>query len=453
MAGPNTRKGKAVASQAPSQRSADAESDNDSLDGGGPTQTIKDSRDGATQSQRAGSDDDVPDGGHRQRSATQVSEPIDEEVLTNLLEIEAQKQRLRDELAVIQGLKDIEELKRQIAAAKSSVAEPKAPDEAPAPRPRGDSATHAHHRDPTEGVPTGPEYHGKDMREWMRWKRVWEMHHSLAPSFFHSEERKILMAAVKLKDSIADTWQREVEAQSQQHTWITFTEFLRERIASKSVRIDKAQKALRTAKIGKNQSAYDYLTYIESLEADYPPSNEEQRVANYKLGLDDDILGLIALSTPEQDLDTREKWVKHVTRVRTIQASNTIIFKSLHKDHKNGDSAKQAQRTRSDDESQESAPKIQKRGHRGRGGWRGGSRGHASQTHPTSSAGAAPAQTENKRPAASSDMNYADKKCYNCQKIGHIKPHCPELKKRINQIEELSDSDTGDKSKNGSASR
>lgn len=294
------------------------------------------------------------------------------------------------------------------------------------------------------------------MREWIRWKRVWEMHHTIAPNFFATEERKILMAAVKLKDSIADSWQREVESPAtRQHTWDTFTEFLKERIASKSVRIEKAQKALRTAKIGKTQSAQDYLTYIESLEADYPPTNEEQRVANYKLGLDDDLLGLIALSTPEQELQTREGWVKHTTRVRNIQATNTIIIKPLQRDQKQHDSnhsgSKQAPRQRSDDENNEHAQKFRKKSYRGgRGGWRGGSRNHGSQSHQNApsntqqGASATPAQpTETKRPEGP--------RCYLCHKVGHLKPQCPERQNKISQIEELEDSDT--ESKNGRASR
>ena len=121
-------------------------------------------------------------------------------------------------------------------------------------------------------------YKGKHLKEHKNFMRECALLFRNAPAAYSSDSEKILAVAPYLEGDPADAWEVE-EARTGPgcHTWEAFLEFLLDRIADPVNRQYTVGQEYEDARQTEKQRVYDFVTYLERLEAQLPEYSEEHK--------------------------------------------------------------------------------------------------------------------------------------------------------------------------------
>lgn len=358
-------------------------------------------------------------------------ESEDEESLLLTFEALAKKQR-------IAALKD------KIALMKAGTTIPEGTiGEAPVTAPVVTVATPVMSKEPSPHLAHIPDYKVNNIKDHYEWERIWHRLHAISPLFYQSDANKINMAATKLTGPIADAWEREegsVEAPAL--TWRYFCDFLLNFIDDPSNRHATMYKAWRKCTQRGDEDLHTYYQRLETIQAEIPELSEEIKrlhfLSTMRPGLRRKLVELQL-----DGLDRQELLKKGSSLERNAgEGENTVGVKKGSHQQGTGEAPASTQQPFKKFKNREgsSAPRGGKRGyHQPRGDSAASQqRGTDESKGKTSSPNNIP--VKERRPLS-------EVECYECHKKGHLKPNCPELKRRVSGA-----SKAKNQSKNGKTS-
>lgn len=123
-----------------------------------------------------------------------------------------------------------------------------------------------------------PEYRGKNIKEHKEFIRACELVFRESPVFYQRDAAKVLMALPYLKGEPADAYEREEQRLGKDcHTWEEFSKFLLDNVADPVNRMFTIAQQHHDALQGTGQKVTEFVTYLESLEAELDPYTEIQK--------------------------------------------------------------------------------------------------------------------------------------------------------------------------------
>jgi hypothetical protein len=123
-----------------------------------------------------------------------------------------------------------------------------------------------------------PEYRGKNIREHKEFIRACELVFRESPVFYQRDAAKVLMALPYLKGEPADAYEREEQRLGKDcRTCEEFSKFLLDNVADPVNRMFTIAQQHHDALQGTGQKVMEFVTYLESLEAELDPYTETQK--------------------------------------------------------------------------------------------------------------------------------------------------------------------------------
>lgn len=242
-------------------------------------------------------------------------------------------------------------------------------------------------------------YYGKNLKDHREFVYSAEQAFRMSPSYFPTEERKILWAFQSIKGKIRDAW-RAWEAEllhPELVTWEEFADFLLNQVSDPLNRKLDAATAYAKAEQRAGQSIREFSVYLETLEAQIPWYTEEQKIQHLFARLREELQ--VAITNLYRIPDTKEDLV----RLGTTLEDNLRKTAKAHGNH-----LRSAARGGS--------PRY----NRGRGSTYSGARGAKTvtttrETHLE--------RTQQSRPPL---RLLSEMECFNCHRMGHLASHCPD---------------------------
>ena len=282
---------------------------------------------------------------------------------------------------------------------------------------------HHHSSEPRPAPPKIEDYHGRTIRDETLFIRACEIQHSLMPSYFANDTKKILTAMPYLKGKVADAWHRTLRTRDVgTWSWVEWDEWLKDQIDGKDTRADLTAHKLKLAQQGPRQDPLDLLTYIETLEIDLPPTSEELKLQNFWTALNPDLARSMKM--------TGQVWT---TRSQCVDLAQRLYHASLPRN--NGKTGRD-RFTRSNPE--EGDHKRQDRRHSNRSHPDSAPNGSGPRTY------SGPPRNENGPAAGVNAMPPRDAAniiCHECKKKGHFARNCPQKRQIATVTQEAKNED------------
>ena len=215
---------------------------------------------------------------------------------------------LTAELGRLTRLHDLEVLRRKVAEARSrltketdipppdegAVRERNTPDSS-VPTPRGSQtlpqedtqlSKRARVDDDQVDVPRPGRYKGGTRQELVEWLRTCEQLFEVKSATYEHDRTKVTMAQGYLSGAPQNSWWRKKEAgDTESMSWKDFKKFLEDDLRPETLRGLDVRRLYHAAKQLPGQSVHDWATYLETLEAQMPPFQENQRSEKFLFGL------------------------------------------------------------------------------------------------------------------------------------------------------------------------
>ncbi|GAM82719.1 hypothetical protein ANO11243_007040 [Dothideomycetidae sp. 11243] len=153
-------------------------------------------------------------------------------------------------------------------------------------------------------------YYGKNLKDHREFVYSAEQAFRMSPSYFPTEERKILWAFQSIKGKIRDAW-RAWEAEllhPELVTWEEFADFLLNQVSDPLNRKLDAATAYAKAEQRAGQSIREFSVYLETLEAQIPWYTEEQKIQHLFARLREELQ--VAITNLYRIPDTKEDLVR-----------------------------------------------------------------------------------------------------------------------------------------------
>ncbi len=126
------------------------------------------------------------------------------------------------------------------------------------------------------------DYHGKNVKEHMDFRRSAEIAFRMAPEDFPRDQDRILYAMQYLSGEPRDAWARkESTIDIGRCSWEYFMEYLLDLVEDPVNRQLSTAQAYMDASQNKTQSVHSFAAYLDTLEAQLPPYTEAQRVNHF----------------------------------------------------------------------------------------------------------------------------------------------------------------------------
>ena len=364
--------------------------------------------------------DDDPIDGLSSPASSKEADDDDEEQLRITFEKLAKQQR-------IDNYKEkIELMQKGIKISENAIGDSPAVPLVVAREPTGSSF-----REPTPNLAHIPEYNVHSVKDHNEWEREWRRLHAISPAYYQRDANKVNIAATKLRGPLADAWEREERAavDSQSITWRTFCDFLLNFIDDPVNRHSTMYRAWRRCTQRADEDLHTYYQRLETIQSEIPELSE-------------DIKTMHLLSTMRPGL--RRKLVE--LQKDTLPRNELLkVGASLERNADSGDNTigvKKAKTPGADGETPvtTTAPSFKKfKTNEGNSSSRGGKSGFQ-RPRGDSQANRGGRHFE-RRGSAPNNIPVGDGKprdrkplsemeCYECHKTGHLKPNCPELRKR-----------------------
>lgn len=357
---------------------------------------------------------------------------IDEE--RELAHLEMEKKRLQIAVATEQARRDIAALQAVLAKGPSEhlsvppsepnprltgtpLVDDSGDEEVPAPRlgskrprsPELEQRTMVKHM----AHPKAPSaYHGKNLKEHRDFVYECSLTFRLAPHVYHSDAKKVLYGMQHLHGDARERWKNhEKIVGADCSSWDEFTDFLLDIIQDPVNRGISTMQRYSEAVQKPGQSIHNFVTYLESLEADLPVYTEEHRLNHLFTKLRPEIRERI---TNFQHIpQTMDGMVSLAARIEeNMRPKHRTIAP-----RRGGDEETERKSRASTPDPPKEKGRRSRGDHRGRGrGGRGASSAHRGPTEP------------NTLPVTANrgGRDLSDVECYTCHKKGHIAPHCPD---------------------------
>lgn len=135
-------------------------------------------------------------------------------------------------------------------------------------------------------VPRPGRYKGESRKELVEWLRTCEQLFEVKAATYSRDHTKVIMAQGFLSGAPQDSWWRRKDAGATDSiTWKEFKKFLEDDLRPETLRGLDVRRLYHSARQLPGQSVHQWATYLETLEAQMPPFQENQRSEKFLFGL------------------------------------------------------------------------------------------------------------------------------------------------------------------------